>query len=308
VLTPEDRLNANDGICVADPLSGLGFQTLGALERLGRRTLALCAPEELPRLPIVRRSFPWQQMESSHIIDAWTGSPGELRALLVPFNGSLAHNVPVDGRLFEKAQKLKVALRLKNPELHAVFVVSGSTPEKLYLPLLDARTTVLLAPRLFGLKDGGLFDWFQSHLERGLPRLLRFLKERRSDVVQVGFLGDVAALLSTLPQNPAAFEKLLFLPPQEITLEDFGRLFLENFLPGGASATQKFRSLFSDRGADFGGLAALNERVLWPADAANAFEIFPGAQTPVSRALRQCRDSHRRYPEMDLIFGPARAL
>lgn len=312
MLVSEERMTESDGLLLASPAQGLGYQLMGAFRRLGKRTVALVAGElereALKQIPTQEILFDWKQADPKAALPA---KPGSFSALFVTPHPALGLGLPLDAPAWWSQLKLLELVRDANPQAHLlVTLAAAESPERVDEILSRfSRATVFIAPPLYGFRDGGLMDEALALLARDPAALLREIPPMPATAA-LAYAGDVAALLMSAVGQERLFGKALFVEPSVTSLESWRASFVRHFQVE-AGALARLSARFSDR-RPFVSLGSLRQaaavRALSgrPTDLARNF--FPTASTPLERAMRNLAEYHRRDPALGLVFPPGRSL
>lgn len=300
------RMRDDNGLLIASPADGVGYQTAGALQRLGRRMTGLLHDDEefkrLRHVPMPTVRFAWSR--AGETLAEWPGRTDALGSLLVTPEPELGACAPLSEERSERIESLVTTLIRQFPNLHVVYVL----PESLTSPQVDRfrklaqGSTVLLAPATFGFRDGALFDGALTALARN-PALLRQPPQGTSDSMPLVFAGDVASFASDAAQRDDLRERVLAVPPTTRSLEEWTRAFRTAFAPDAPSPLQRLRA-WREHWAPLRPL----HRGTPLASALPALDFFPTVLTPLERALRESAAHHRRAPDVELVFPPGRSI
>jgi|GEM_PF-1844981 len=300
-------MREDTGLLISTPVEGVGYQSAGALQRLGRRmTGILQSGSDMARLrhvPMPTVRFPWSQAGAA--LDAWPSRADSFQVLLVSPEPELGGAQPLSDARAERVENLIHTVRRFQPELRVLYVL----PETLTSPQIDRfrraapGSTVLLVPAIFGFRDQGLLDGALAASVRN-PSLLSRPPFDASEDTPVLFAGDIASFVADAAARTDLRDLILSVPPTTRSLTEWTRAFRESF--GVPSPTLRQR-VAGFAGGRWTPLQTLHRGV--PVAAARpALDWFPTLLTPLARSMREIGAHHRRAADIQLVFPPGRSI
>lgn len=303
MLTTDNNMRETERVILLEPVTGLEFQIAGALQRLGRKMLAIgAAPRSIAMESYTREQIANDKVTQFSIRQAavwmWTDS------------AKLAYNQAFGSDGLKPFFELRSQLLNVHPELQCVVVVSASTPETELDCIRDTRTTILLSHAAYGLRDLGLLESTLQAINGSAtsPHL--------PESIYLNFAGDIAANIVSIVQNPHGFSnKTIYMPPEKITRDEWKQLMRTHFsnqntglgdlMARGFHLIQdKLRTVFKTNDERYLSL----HHVFAPRPGMTlSTELFPNFPSKATRALAQLGRVHRMDPELGLIFPPGRA-
>ncbi len=292
------------GLLLTSPLSGLGYQTAGALQRLGRRMTALLpstdAQGQLRAVPMPTHVFDWQ----AGTADAEAPANHDSATVLLSPDPELARNEALSGERFARLASLVERLHRAKPGLLYVSVLPWASPEEHVQRALDfggGRGLVLLAPALYGFRDANLMDRALDLAQERPGALAHDADQGESPLLSAG---DAAAFVSAATTRADLLGKVIWIPAQTTSLKAWLEEFRTAFDVKDAGWIERLRS---------GKRRIAGEVRLGPSQSPRrgsllATEVFPSPLTRLARSLREMAGHRKLDPQNDLIFPAARGL
>lgn len=319
MLVEERQMKEFDSVLISDPLSGVGFQTAAALNRLGKKVLGFINENEnaehLKFVKVLSVTPHWKGLEESQPFSSFLACPsGPLsqNRQLTPEEVSVLKNDLAKAAHFQTDAQL-------------IVVLPHHCEESILKELTEAshqRATFLLTPTFFGLRDHNILDQsIEAFLENPKFKPSPLDAEAR-DLV---FLGDLVGIIVSLllTRSPEQFAgKHVEVPASKHSSTEFFEAFKMKFEeafkknPSLKLKPQKWsekllQNLLSKSPE------ALNKIIWKPTTRSHtppetprlrALDHFPTRMTQLSRALEQAADHYCRHPEMKSHYFPSRAI
>lgn len=302
MLVSEKQMKEGEGLFIHPVVSGLGYQTAGAFQRLGRRMEAFVESKDhkkkIDKLPLKLHT----SVEAAHS-QAGVFSP----------HPALSYNVAPPSHFFDECIEMILKLRRNEKDFHDIWVlpINTLTEELERIRKFSPRATLLLSPAAYGFRDEGLFDeTLQTYLEK--PGLLdRVPKSNiwKRPFAAVSF-AELAGHLITLPLNEKFFGKNIILESSSFTpvewLETFRKTFaVETSFMERLTSKMSFKDPLSSDLLEK--LVAPSENLFSASEWTPSAEVFPAPPVSLERALSQLSQAQKRHPELELVFTPSRA-
>jgi len=297
MLTSENKMEEADGHLILEPSNGLGFQLVGALQRLGRKVLApeaaLSKEEKLSKLPI---RFVGSDNPSSFTNNA-------LGAIFIcpEDKHELSTNCRISSdRMEALVSELKIFTE-SNPEAHVIWALPENSTNHDCKTILNVheKSTILLCPALFGFRDFNLLDELLDELYKSFPTW-KVAREKTPFL----FSADAASFLISALHRKDLFAKTVALPSVGDDKKILVEAFQKNFHITEKTLRNKIASI--RRHTLAANLKPLNENRI-KADL-NALEIFPTVLHSIERSMQKCARQFQTNPELELHFPPSQAL
>lgn len=302
MLQSEKEMTQNDGILLAHATQGLGYQTAGAFQRLGRRLTSFLpsveAAERLRHVPLQTWVWDWAH-EAPFQPPSFVNELGPNLATLIFTPPELSHNKAVSDAALERMLALSEKLGSLNPSLHTIWVLPRRTPAAQLARLRGPRTTIFLVPLLFSFRDAGLLDWGLTSLRKN-PAWLNSGKVP-DHALEIAAASDVAGFLVSSPQNTKIFDQLIEVPSLKTSLRDFYQHFAEAF-EAQPALKQKVAAWWHTPTPPY--LDPVEPDLEARPPTRLAQELFPSPVTPLVRNLKKTAAHYRRDPERELYFLP----
>ncbi len=320
MLKAEEDLNEGSGILMSDPRSGIAFQTLSAFQSLGRRiSYVQVSPdlndESLKGIAASNVSQDFWALEKKLSFSTFFIFPEvqvlSLNKILSP------HEQDRILRLLEQSKN-----SLKDP-VHGIVVLPTRTPDAFLETLRsnNSELTIFLVPSLFGFTDEGLMEktlreWRLKPWLMKAP-LTAHAQELKTDLA---YMGDVAAFLVSAAGRHEIRGKLLEIPPnftspQEF-FESFRTLFLREKVLSAEKSPMKVGNIFNALWSRFlskNNLQSLNDLKDTPQEKSiprgdNALNFFPTALSKPQRIFSDCAQLLKKNPHGKSHFPQRRVL
>jgi len=322
MLVSEKKLSSADGVLLWPADHGVNYQTAGAFQRLGGRLLGATragkTPSALPStLPMKQIDWDPARSPSENF-----GAKPAFRTLIWAPHPALSWNEAPDT---EESQAVLAAVHhatALDPDFHPIFVVPQRSPRDLLLKLQASspRATILLSPLAFGFRDDSLFDRSLEAFKTRPASLSKIPADPHFSrpLLAVSF-ADLAAHLVVAPQNESLVGKNIWVHGAEWTLLDWVHEFTTAF-PVKAGLLARIGARLS-RASVFPPSLVARIFTAPPDDGARESrpistdfvvhsdsELFPSPPPRLQRSLQQHSKAFERYPELELVFTPGRAL
>lgn len=306
MLVSEKQMQEGEGLFIYPAASGLGYQSAGAFQRLGRRMETIVRTDEdrklLSKLPI-------------KIHDSLNTASS--RAGIFAPHPQLSFNEAPPESFFEECYEIIQSLRSKESQFHDIWVLPLNTKNESIedIRVFSEKATLLLSPPAYGFRDHGLFEEsLKAHLKK--PGLLaRNPKDPiwKKQVSAVSF-AELAGHLVTIPQNEKFFGQNIRVESIEWTLLNWLEEFRKTF-PSESDFFERLATRLSSEQAISDSTAeklvlSSKEHSLesshfsWTA----SHDFFPAPLVNLQRSLNQLFQAHQRHPDLELVFTPSRAI
>jgi hypothetical protein len=288
MLVDESKMNHTDGVLVAHPHSAIGYQLMGALGRLGHRTIAR-SQEQVPQ-------YPWPVL--------WTNDLSQTKCPTMVFTPQEPSTV---GRPFSDSELLELTeLSRGRPR---VLVVSSwaEDPARIRKAIAGSdAATLLLTPPVFGFFDNNLFDKTLKHLRLRPALFLKLmLTPKPTPITSVNEAIATVVSALTVKHDPKNSFVVAALPAQTQSLDDFRRHIVSSFdvRPGRFA---KIMAALTWQNWTEGLSLAANPAPL-SSVAKSSSELWPNPTSPLKRSIDELKRTLDLSPEVKVIHRPGRS-
>lgn len=271
--------------------AGLSRQVAGALQRLGRPMIDLSPGADRALVSVLDP-------------ETFLARPFPVASITAVANRSVAWNRCVPGELGALVELVgRVAKTQGAQPVPLIFCVPHhQAKESLNLIRSTAPGSVIFfVPATFGPRDFGLWDTLQSCVaQRQWAQLFRRWEPKQT---KLSYAGDLAATMATSTTRADLMGKNIWVPPG-VSLEELQNVFLATF----ASETPvpwKIASRFlGHKQFEFQDIPTTNLTTGF----IPYLDVFPSVLSSPQRLIKQLQGSMQKYPNLDLVFPPGRAL
>lgn len=294
-------------VSLVNPFFGLGWQALGAFNRLGIKSRALCSPDASTRAKDLNHCF---VSEWDFYAPQNATAPIQENNLFVLYPEKALHQgtrapEPWMERLIQSLD----TLRRTSPSAGVLLLLPKQCPESDLQRILESfpDATIFLCPMVMGFRDDSLFDRLIDLLESAPHTLLQDLSSTDKEL-EFCLMSDLVAFVSSLASTIELEEAVYQIPPQSFDAKKFVDVFNKHFL-GTPTVWHKIRAPFARPPL----LKILkpffrkstSERL---SKIPSLLEVLPSPLTPLERWMRDSAKAYRANPQAREHFPPSRNL